>query len=51
MIKVPEELKDYVDFTEGKIIAVNLPDELQKDFELFKYKYEELQNKYKLSDL
>lgn len=36
MLKIPEKLKDYVSFEEGKIKAVDLPPELKQDFEQFK---------------
>ena len=38
MIKVPEKLIRYVDFEEGKIISVDLPEELKAEFEKFKEK-------------
>lgn len=33
MLKIPDKLLPYVDFEEGKIMAVNLPDKLKEDFE------------------
>ena len=36
MLKIPEKLKDYVTFEEGKVKAVDLPPELEEDFEQFK---------------
>ena len=39
MLKIPDKLLPYVDFEEGKIIAVNLPDELKEDFEALKKVY------------
>lgn len=42
MIRIPEKLLPYVDFEEGKIIAVGLPEELTDDFEVLKVKYESM---------
>ena len=36
VLKVPDRLIQYVDFEEGEILSVNLPDELKDDFEEFK---------------
>ena len=36
MLKIPDNLIKYVDFEEGKIIAVNLPESLEDDFQKFK---------------
>ena len=44
MIRVPEKISPYVDFDNGKIIAINLPKELEEDFEKFKKVFEELKN-------
>lgn len=40
MLKIPEKLMPYVDFEEGKIMAVNLPYELKKDFETLEKAFE-----------
>lgn len=42
MLRVPEKLLPYVDFEEGKIIAVDLPKYLESDFEALKKVYEEI---------
>ena len=39
----PYNLLPYVDFEEGKIIAVNLPDNLKDEFEKLKKIYKELE--------
>lgn len=39
MIVIPEKLMPYVDFEEGEILAVNLPEELKDDFEALKKAY------------
>lgn len=51
MIRVPEKLQPYVTIEDGKVIARYLPEELQKDFDLFEAKCKELQRKYRLADL
>ena len=40
MLKIPENLLPYVDFEEGKIIAVNLPNELKEAFKNLEKDYE-----------
>lgn len=40
MLKIPENLLPYVDFEEGNIIAVNLPNELEEAFDNLKKDYE-----------
>lgn len=42
MIRIPKKLNKYVEFEEGKIIAVDLPPELEEEFEKFKKTYERL---------
>ena len=44
MIRIPEKLIEYVDFEEGKIIANNLPKELEDDFEKLKKQYDVMKN-------
>lgn len=39
-MRVPAKLAPYVDFEEGKIIARDLPKELEKDFEELKKQFE-----------
>lgn len=43
MLRIPEKLSQYVGFEEGKIISVNLPKELEEDFEKLKKQYEAMQ--------
>ena len=50
MIRVPKKLQEYVDWEEGEMISVNLPDELKDDFEKFKSEYEKLKKENPLSD-
>ena len=40
MLRIPQELLSYVDFDEGKLLSVNLPEELKVEFEELKEKYE-----------
>lgn len=49
MIKVPNELAEYVDFERGKVVAVDLPDKLRREFEKFK-KSVEVSTKEDLTD-
>lgn len=49
MLKIPDKLLPYVDFEEGKIMAVNLPDELKEDFEALKKAYKTMKED-KLTD-
>ena len=44
MFVPPNKLLPYVDFEEGKIIAVNLPDDLKDEFEKLKEIYQELEH-------
>lgn len=39
MIRIPDKLLPYVDFDEGEILPVNLPDDLKDDFEALKKAY------------
>lgn len=50
MIRVPQELQPYISWKDGKMIPVNLPDELKDDFEKFKKEHEKLQKENPLSD-
>lgn len=49
MFKVPEKLIPYVDFEEGAIIPVNIPENLKDDFEIVRKEFIE-SNKEKLTD-
>lgn len=40
MLRIPDKLLPYVDFDDGKIIPVNLPDDLKGDFAALKAVYE-----------
>lgn len=44
MFRIQEELIQYVDFEEGKIVANNLPEELEDAFEKLKKQYESMKN-------
>lgn len=52
MIVIPETLKGYVDFDNGKVLSRDLPKELEKDFKEFEKEYYKLMNdpKYKYTD-
>lgn len=50
MISSPEELRPYIDYDNGEIIAVDLPDELKDEFEKFKAYLKKLEEEYPLSD-
>lgn len=43
MINVPKNLAPYVEFGEGKILAVNLPAELKEEFAALKKAFERMQ--------
>ena len=49
MLRIPDKLLPYVDFEEGEIVAVNLPDELKEDFETLEKAYETMKQD-KLAD-
>ena len=44
MIKIPENLIQYVDFEEGKIVSINLPKELEDDFNRLKELFNSMKN-------
>ena len=39
MLKIPDKLIPYVDFEEGELLAVKLPEEFKKDFEALEKAY------------
>lgn len=53
MIRIPDELQPYIDFDDGKVIARDLPDELEEDFKDFQKMYQDLKTNpdYKYTDL
>lgn len=50
MFKVPKKLQPYVDYEDGKLISVDLPDDLQTDFKELKSQFEKLNNDNPLTD-
>lgn len=36
MVRIPDNLKGYVDYQDGVMVAVDLPDELKDEFERFR---------------
>lgn len=42
MLRIPENLSPYVDFDDGDIIAVNLPQDLESDFADLKEVYKKM---------
>lgn len=50
MIRIPKELQPYIDYEDGKMIAVDLPDKLKPEFEKLKNKIEELEKEDPLAE-
>ena len=50
MIKVPKELQPYIDWKDGKMVAINLPEKLKSNFEKFKSEHERLKKENPFAD-
>lgn len=51
MIMVPKELQPYIDYEDGKMIAVNMPEKLKPEFENFKKEIEKFEEENPFADL